>query len=1271
MASGTVTQGPPSEARRAAHDRELVEYEKYIDQQLTKTARQVQGMDIATGLMCWLAGALLYLLVAAAFDHWFLTGGLGTWGRWVALAGLILASGWYLARRVLPPLLNRINPVYSAHTIERGRPQLKNSLVNFLLLRREPRELNEAIRDALQSQAATGLAAAPVEHAIDRSPLVRFALVLLGAVLVAALYIMLSPKDPLRSAARVMLPWASIERPTRFTLADIQAEVVETGRKFTGGPAEVFYGQRVKISATVMNRGRIAAEPVVLRFTTADGSASDQPLTLEARERNADIVLPAGTLAAAVGGGLQQSLDYTLTAGDAVAGPFRITVLAAPSIEVESLEYVFPDYTKLADQKLADRGDIRALEGTTVIVRARANQEIAQAWLDLDCDGRPNDKMQPKGREAGANFKLALKDDRRTPVNSSYLLRFKNQDGFENPQPIRYRIDVIPDLAPEIAWESPREIDEPRELPIDEPLEVMFSAKDKDFELASVVLRAEVETDAKADKRPWEKALLTKPQAEKWTSAPASFVPAEHGFQAGQTVLVWGEASDNRQPKPNVAETPKLKITLLPPRDPAEKRGPNHQPNDGRQQQQPDDAQQQPQEREQPGENQEGQRGQEPGDQQPEKPEDQQNGEAQEGQQAGAGERGKQGEPKPGENAEPQAGEEQQPGPGQQKPGEQGASSSDEPSGGGESSEADQEGQSGKAGSQAKEGQSGESTAESAGQEGASGRDGAPHGKPSDQEGQEGDGSESGEAGRGQQGAKKPSRRVDPDAQEGDAFERMQDYFDEQDKQNQQGAKNGSPDAEQQPGEEGGEQAGERKAARQDKSSTNEGGDSGKEQGAAGNEAQPDQGAGETKQPREGGEPANGEKTQPKGNQTEQPTPQEGGERGEEGENGEQQRAGEDQPQSAEPSKDPGAQQQPGNNQPAADNQRAGGAGEQGQKEPKGTPEAQGKNKQRDKTGKQQEQQPGNGESEPQSPSTSDHQSDSQGGQSGDQSGGGKEGGGQNAEQDGTGSAGSNTEADDGSGTADQSGEGQTDGRGGDDRQASDATGDKNANQSKGSGRQGDRQDPANDTQAEGGESGRQAAGEHAPRQNGEQQPNDRDAQPDGGKGQSAPNGAQQSGRSQAGDSAPNGGQGGEESDTPPPPQPPTELGSDPANKEYANRATELVLNRLKDQLKKGEPDEALLEKLQWTKQDLERFVKRWEEMKANAKQPGAQGQKAKQELDEALKSLGLRPRGTSTKAGKSRQDQTKGIRDTRRSEPPAEYAEQYQQYNVGTSKGK
>lgn len=1273
MATGTAARSLPP--RRAEHEHELVEYGRYIDQQLSKTARQVRGVDIASGLMGWLAGSLAYLMLAAAADHWLFSSGLGLWGRWLALLGLIGGGGWFLARSVLPMLVHRINPVYSAHTIERGRPQLKNSLVNFLLLRSEPRELPELVRDALQSQAANGLAAAPVEKTLDRTPLVRFALVLLGSVVIAALYIMFSPKDPLRSAARVMLPWASIDRPTRFAIENLQVEVVETGRKFTGGKAEVFYGQRVKISASVLNRGHIASEPLVLRFTTADGAAENQALTLEARERSADIILPAGTLAAAVGGGLQQSLDYTLTAGDAIAGPFRIEVLAAPSIEIESLEYDYPDYTRLPSRTLQGQGDVSALEGTRVIVRAVANQDILQAWLDLSCDGRRDGTMQAKGREAGVNFLLALAEDRRTPAHASYLLRFENTDGFENPQPIRYQIDVTPDLAPEIAWESPREVDVPRELPVDEALELVLTAGDRDFDLAKVTLRVELETDDAAQRRPWEQTLLSAPRSGKWTSELESFVAGEHGFRAGETILIWGEAADNRRPKPNLAETPKLTVTLLPPRDATEKQGPNHQPNDGSgepppagKEKQPDDddaPRQQRQER--------GKQGKESSQEDKQSPrngdKDQQDQQQTEKQRPGDN-KNQQGEKEPPEQDkgdDPEqaqgAGEKQQAA-GEQQPGEKGEQSA-ERQGGGESSEpgAGQQGD--------QQGKGAGNEAESPSGSGKNGRQGEPsrQGHSSGQKtGQEqGSGEEGGEPKPGEPNSGQPTRRVDPDAQDGDAFERMMEHFQKQQEHDKAASEKPSKN---QPSEQSEQDANKQQP---DGSSDGDDGEPAAEKNAQGKEGQSEQGAAErSEQPgiAQGDEKQPGAKSA--GEKPDEQVAQEGGAKGETGENGEQERAGQDQPQSPQEAKAPTEQQEPGNNQPSTDNQTSPGAGQKNQEESAGAPEAQGANRQRDKQGKTTEPEKREGKDEPQSPSQSKQHSDSEGGEAGDESGGGGEGGGQNADQEGTGSAGSNTEADDGSGAAEQSGDGETDGRGGDDRESKGNTGDPNAKSTQGQGKRGQDGEPADKSQQRSGERGEQPAGDQAASQDQPKQPEDQ-SRSSTSPGKGTPNGSRQSPPSkQASESEPQGG--GEGSDQPKPPQarpPQPEPGGDAANRDFADRATDLVLDRLKDQLKKGQPDEGLLDKLQWTKQDLERFVNRWDQMKAAAKQSGATGKKAQTELDQALKSLGLRPRGTKLGAGQSRQDDVRGNRDSRRSEPPAEYAEQYRQFNVGTSKGK
>ncbi|HWC89082.1 MAG TPA: hypothetical protein VG433_05495, partial [Pirellulales bacterium] len=133
-------------------------------------------------------------------------------------------------------------------------------------------------------------------------------------------------------------------------------------------------------------------------------------------------------------------------------------------------------------------------------------------------------------------------------------------------------------------------------------------------------------------------------------------------------------------------------------------------------------------------------------------------------------------------------------------------------------------------------------------------------------------------------------------------------------------------------------------------------------------------------------------------------------------------------------------------------------------------------------------------------------------------------------------------------------------------------------------------------------------------------------------------------------------------------PQQPNPAGSeeDP-NLDYARKATDLALERLKHQLQKPGADD-LLNKLKWTRDDAQRFINRWEAMKQAAKQDSAAGRAAQSQLDESLRSLGLRPHGTSAAGDHYRNQRLRNLRDTARTRPPAEYADQYRAYSTGTS---
>src|SRR5262249_3893569 len=127
----------------------------------------------------------------------------------------------------------------------------------------------------------------------------------------------------------------------------------------------------------------------------------------------------------------------------------------------------------------------------------------------------------------------------------------------------------------------------------------------------------------------------------------------------------------------------------------------------------------------------------------------------------------------------------------------------------------------------------------------------------------------------------------------------------------------------------------------------------------------------------------------------------------------------------------------------------------------------------------------------------------------------------------------------------------------------------------------------------------------------------------------------------------------------------------DPANLEYARQATDLALDRLKEEMKKPGGGKDLLDKLKWSREDAERFIRRWEELKRAAKESGPAGDQAREQLDDPLRNLGLRPSGTALGSDPNRNDQGRNLRETARTRPPPEYAEQYRAYSRGTSQAR
>jgi len=117
--------------------------------------------------------------------------------------------------------------------------------------------------------------------------------------------------------------------------------------------------------------------------------------------------------------------------------------------------------------------------------------------------------------------------------------------------------------------------------------------------------------------------------------------------------------------------------------------------------------------------------------------------------------------------------------------------------------------------------------------------------------------------------------------------------------------------------------------------------------------------------------------------------------------------------------------------------------------------------------------------------------------------------------------------------------------------------------------------------------------------------------------------------------------------------------GDDP-NLEYTRQAVDMALEHLRDRLREG--DLRILEKLRWSQEDAESFLRRWEELKRQASE-ASPGSPAQKQLQEVLKNLGLRPQGTSRPGSSAKPDDLRRLRETRTVPPPPDWAEQFRAF--------
>lgn len=574
MATGSTTDPNP---KLGALDVQENDFDRFILQQIERTQRQVKITELATLLLMLGVGVLGFFLIVSLIDHWII--GLGFYGRLTALLVLVTSSVVFIATQVIPYVLRSINPVYAAQAIEKSTPNAKNGLINFMLLRNRPDEIRPAVFDAVQKRAAVDLSDVEVDLAIDRTLMIRLGYAFAALVAFAGAYMIFSPKDPVTTVSRVISPWEQIARPS-----SVQIDAIRPG------DVTVYRGQTVDVTASVL--GTSGTDQVTVVYSTEDGQIIDAEVLMQNE---------GGSLySATLGGtsGMQHDSVYRLRAGDAESIEYRITVKEAPSIDVTRVDYDFAAYTEIPSET-TNVGDVRAVEGTRITIHAESNQPIASAFLELlpgnqvESNESPHPtqfrplRMKHSGQSATATLTLQLQADRSTPEFSNYRVRFSNDAGEKNDQPVLHDIEATPDLVPLVEILSPETRD--IKIPANRFVDFEIRGVDPDFKLSALGVEA-----ASNGATILSTNLISEHQSgqvvQKYRFQPNSF-----GLEPGSSVLLWGTAADNRhspkngQTDPNLARTENYRIRITAPEsvepdpdnpDPDNKEQPNEPSND-------------------------------------------------------------------------------------------------------------------------------------------------------------------------------------------------------------------------------------------------------------------------------------------------------------------------------------------------------------------------------------------------------------------------------------------------------------------------------------------------------------------------------------------------------------------------------------------------------------------------------------------------------------------------------------------------------------------
>ena len=521
-----------------------------------RLAAAIRRLGAAVSRAIWIEGAgrtalVLGLGVGALF--------LVDWGldlpravRAVLLAGLVLAVGATLWRRLVRPLRARPDAAGLAVLLERDLEVREDLLVSAVGLQRAPGgggALERALVERVFERADAAAARVEVARLLDRGPATRRGLAGAFALVLAATPLVVSP---LADVFLARLFGADVPWPRRTTLG---LEVVSGAIVENPGEEDL---------RLLVPRGG----DVALAIRAIDGSVTPDRVELASRSSIPQSLDPDGTgTFRALLRSVTRDDRIVVTGGDDDDGrpSATITVVDPPDLSGLVFEIEPPSYTDLPPQRYENTG-ATALVGSTVRLWAATSPPDARAVLAL----LPSDaEIELERRPVPDGLGEVLGSDpvlfHRFTLDQSLRLRFDLTDerGLATPDPALFALDAVEDRPPELVRLVPGRSDV--ETSPDGAVRCVLAIRD-DFGLGSVTWIARAGGEDGPVVGQGQLSALEVPEGgdESWHATLRLEVAELLGETGGigSQIAIEFEATDRARP-PQVGRDASLRVRVL------------------------------------------------------------------------------------------------------------------------------------------------------------------------------------------------------------------------------------------------------------------------------------------------------------------------------------------------------------------------------------------------------------------------------------------------------------------------------------------------------------------------------------------------------------------------------------------------------------------------------------------------------------------------------------------------------------------------------------